>query len=51
MLLLYSTFSPKIKALWGDKAAIHPFVMREIAALVKIARGTLGSARRQPAFT
>jgi hypothetical protein len=45
ILLLYNTFSPKIKALWGYKAAIHPFLPREIAALVKIAVSVLGSVR------
>jgi len=40
-LLLYNTFSPKIKALWGNKGAIHPFVIRQNATLVKIARRLL----------
>jgi hypothetical protein len=49
-LLLYNTFSPKIKALWGDKDAIHPFVIREIAALVKITQRLLGSAIGKPSI-
>jgi hypothetical protein len=40
-LCLYSTFSPKIKALWSYKAAIQVSITRKIAALVKIAHRPL----------